>query len=126
MRFVVTPVKVFGAPCFTTDRALRISLRAKSWFERWRRRQYELAQGGDADLVRDNRKRYRLAFSLLGFAILLSLLVSKVDLGKQLSLVMSVVAAGSGVAALLLLMWARQEQVLLHKPDPEVPPKIFR
>jgi hypothetical protein len=96
------------------------------WFERWSRRQDELAQGADTDLVRDNRKRYRLAFSLLGFAILLSLLVSKVDLGKQLRLVMSVVAAGSGVAGLLLLMWARQEQAFLHKPEPEVPPKIFK
>ena len=62
------------------------------WFERWSRRQDELAQGADPDLVRDNRKRYRLAFWLLGFAILLSLLVSKVDLGKQLIRVMSVVA----------------------------------
>jgi hypothetical protein len=51
-----------------------------------------------------------------GFAILLLLLVSKVDLGKQLRLVMSVVAAGSGVAGLLLLTWARQEQIVLHKP----------
>ena len=96
------------------------------WFERWSRRQDALARGADADLVRDNRKRYRLAFLLLGFAILLSLLVSKVDLGKQLRLVTSVVAAGSGVAGLFLLMWARQEQVWLHKPDPEVPPKIFK
>ena len=86
------------------------------WFERWSHRQDELAQGADADLVRDNRKRYRLAFSLLGFAILLLLLVSKVDLGKQLRLVMSVVPAGSGVAGLLLLAWARQEQIVLHKP----------
>ena len=91
------------------------------WFERWSHRQDELAQGADADLVRDNRKRYRLAFSLLGFAILLLLLVSKVDLGKQLRLVMSVVAAGSGVAGLLLLTWARQEQIVLHKPGKDLP-----
>src|SRR4029453_13416573 len=96
------------------------------WFERWSRRQDELAQGADTDLVRDNRKRYRLAFLLLGFAIFLSLLVSKIYLGKQPRLVMIVVAAGSGVAGLLLLMWARQEQAFLHKPEPEVPPKIFK
>jgi hypothetical protein len=53
-----------------------------SWFERWSRRQDELAQGADADLVRDNRRRYRAGFLLLGFATLLSLLVSKVISGN--------------------------------------------
>ncbi len=97
-----------------------------SWFERWSRRQDELAQGADADLVRDNRRRYRTGFLLLGFAILLSLLVSKVGLGEHLRQVVRVVAAGSGVAGLLLLTWARQEEIVLHKSDPEPPPKIFK
>jgi hypothetical protein len=96
------------------------------WFERYHRRQDELARGADADLVRDNRKRYILAFSLLGLAILLSLLVSKVHPGEQLRLVLRVVAAGSGVAGLLLLTWARQEEIVLDKPDPEPPPRIFK
>ena len=87
------------------------------WFERWNRRQDELAQGFDADLVRDNRKRYSLAFSLVGFAILLSLLISKVDLGEHVLLVLRVVAAGSAVAGLLLFGWARQEEIVLHKPE---------
>ena len=97
-----------------------------SWFERWSRRQDELAHGADADLVRDNRRRYRTGFLLLGFAALLSLLVSKIDLGEHLRQAVGVAAAGSGVAGLLLLIWARQEQIVLHKPDPEPPSKIFK
>jgi hypothetical protein len=96
------------------------------WFERWSRRQDELAQGADANLVRDNRRRYKLGFLVLGFATLLTLLVSKVDLGEHLRQILRVVAAGSGVAGLLLLAWARQEKIVLDKPDPEPPPRIFR
>ena len=95
------------------------------WFERYNRRQDELARGADVDLIHDNRKRYILAFSLLGLAILLSLLASKVSLGQHLQLAVRVVAAGFGVAGLLLFRWARQEEIVLHKPDPEPPPKIF-
>ena len=72
------------------------------WFERWSRRQDELAQGADADLVRDNRRRYRLGFLLLGFATLLSLLVSKVNFGEHVRQVVGVVAGGSGVPGELL------------------------
>jgi hypothetical protein len=97
-----------------------------SWFERWSLRQDELAQGADGDLVRDNCRRYGAGFLLLGFATLLSLLVSKFDLGENLRQVVRVVAAGSGVAGLLLLIWARQEEIVLHKPGPEPPPKIFK
>jgi len=46
-----------------------------SWFERWSRRQDELAQGVDADLVRENRKQYIRAFWLLGFGFLLAFLM---------------------------------------------------
>jgi hypothetical protein len=39
------------------------------WWERWQRRQCELTQGVDADLVRDNRRRYKLALGLLAFGL---------------------------------------------------------
>jgi hypothetical protein len=97
-----------------------------SWFERLSRRQDELAKGADADLVRDNRKRYVLALSLLGLALLLALVVSKVELGKELRLVIRIVSGVSGLAGGLLFTWARQEEFFLNKPDPEAPPKIFK
>jgi len=50
-----------------------------NWLERWRQRQDLLSHGVDADLIRDNQKRYRVAFGLLGFGFLLSVLLSKVE-----------------------------------------------
>jgi hypothetical protein len=66
-----------------------------NWFDRWRKRQYQLASGVDADLVRDNQKRYRLAFGLLGFGFALGLLTAKVRLPDTLRLIASVVATVS-------------------------------
>ena len=37
-----------------------------SWLERWHKRQRELAQGADADLMRANRRRFRVALGLIG------------------------------------------------------------
>jgi predicted ester cyclase len=41
-----------------------------NWLERRIQRQTELAQGIDADLVRDNQRQYKLAIGLLSFAVL--------------------------------------------------------
>lgn len=97
-----------------------------NWLERRIRRQTELAQGIDADLVRDNRKRYKFAIGLLSFAVLLSFLTSKVHLAEPLRPFVGAIAGCSGVAGLVLLVWARQEEIVLNKPDPEDPPNIFK
>ncbi len=97
-----------------------------NWWDRWRRRQNQLAQGVDADLVRENQKRYRFAFGLLTFAFALSLLVSKIHLQAALRIVVSVVATVCGVAGFALLAWSRQDAAFLGKPEPEEPPKIFK
>jgi hypothetical protein len=97
-----------------------------NWFDRWPKRQYQLASGVDADLVRDNQKRYRLAFGLLGFGFALGLLAAKVRLPDTLRLIASVVATVSLGAGFVVAAWARQEAGFLRKPDPEEPPKIFK
>jgi hypothetical protein len=97
-----------------------------SWFERWSRRQDELAQGVDADLVRENRKQYKRAFWLLGFGFLLAFLMSKVQLAESLRPIVAAIAGGAGVAGSILLLRARQEEIALHKPAPEEPPQIFK
>jgi len=97
-----------------------------SWLERWRHRQRDLAQGADADLVRDNRNRYRLAFGLMGFGFLLSLLDTKVKIPNTLRLIIVGMATASLVAGFLLALWARQMAAFLSKPQPEEPPRMIK
>jgi hypothetical protein len=97
-----------------------------SWLERWRQRRRDLSQGVDADLVRDNRKRYRLAFGLIGFGFLLGLPDAKIQIPSTLHLIVVVMATVSFIAGLLLAAWARNEAAFLSKPDPEEPPRIFK
>jgi len=67
-----------------------------------KQRQYQLAQGVDADLVRYNQKRYKLAFGLLGCAFLLGYLVSKVHIPDGVRLVVVGVATVCGLAGFVL------------------------
>jgi hypothetical protein len=97
-----------------------------NWFQRWRKRQYELASGVDADLVRDNQKRHRLAFGLFGLGFALAFLVAKIRFPDTLRLIMSVAAGVSVVAGFVLAAWARQEAAFLNKPDSEEPPGILK
>jgi hypothetical protein len=96
-----------------------------SWWQRWERRQNELAQGVDADLVRDNRRRYRLALGLLGFGFLLNLLMAKMYSG----MLYDVVFAASllcYIGGFIALRWAAAERAFLSRPDREDPPRILR
>jgi heme A synthase len=96
------------------------------WWERWRERQHQLVQGVDADLVRANHQRFRLAFGLLGCAFLLGILVPKLHLPSTLRLIVGAIVTVVFLVGFLLAAWARQEAAFLSKPDPEEPPKIFK
>jgi protein-S-isoprenylcysteine O-methyltransferase Ste14 len=96
------------------------------WIQRWNQRQRDLTQGVDADLVRENRKRYKLAFGLQGLALFLILLCAKVHIASTLFWILSATAIVSFLAGLLLAIWAQQEDAFLSKPDPEEPPRIFK
>ncbi|MGC2828025.1 MAG: hypothetical protein WB627_02310 [Candidatus Acidiferrum sp.] len=97
-----------------------------SWLDRWSRRQRDLTRGVDADLIQDNRNRYRVAFGLVGFGFLLGLLDAKIQFPSRLHLIAVVMAAAAVVGGLLLAAWARQEAAFLSKPDPEEPPTVFK
>lgn|ERR1700719_1732339 len=96
------------------------------WFGRWLQRQRDLSRGVDADLVRDNSKRYRRAFGLIGFGFLLSLLDAKIKIPGTLRPTAIGIAIVSIIAGFLLAAWARQERAFLSKPDQEEPPRIFK
>jgi hypothetical protein len=96
------------------------------WLERWRKRQREIAEGTDADLVRANRTRFRVAFGLVGVGFILIILGGKLHLTGRLGTVLRVIAAVSVVVGFVLGRWARSEHEFLTRPDPEGPPEIFR
>jgi hypothetical protein len=97
-----------------------------SWFERRRRRRRNLAHGADADLVRDNRRRYRLAFGLLGLGTLLWFFGAEISVLGVLHSIVVALGMVSFVAGLFLAAWAQQVDAFLSKPDPEEPPRIFK
>ena len=96
-----------------------------SWFERQLRRQSDLAQGADADLVLGNRKRFKRAFMLMGFGALF-LFISKVGIPGTLGKILFDVSFLCLVVGFALATWARAQDSILRKPDPDEPPKLFR
>jgi hypothetical protein len=96
------------------------------WLQRWSQRQHDLARGVDADLIRDNGKRYKVAFGLIGLGLLLALLGSTVHNPGFLRWTLLVTGSVSAVVGFLMAMWAREEAAFLNKPDPEEPPTIFK
>lgn len=96
------------------------------WFERWSRRQRDLARGADADLVRDNGKRYQIAFGLIGLGFLLALLGSQIRPPSPLYWILLGIGGVSVLVGLFTAIWAREESAFLSKPDPEEPARIFK
>ena len=97
-----------------------------SWWERWTERQYQLAQGVDADLVRANHHRFRWAFGLLVFAFLLGIVVSKHHLPSTQRFIVDAIVIVAFLVGFVLAAWSRQEAAFLSKPGPQGPPKIFK
>lgn len=96
------------------------------WIRRWNQRQRDLTLGVDADLVRDNRKRYKLAFGLQGLALFLILLCAKFHIPRTPLWILSATTIVCFLAGLLLAIWAQREDAFLSKPDREEPPRIFK
>jgi hypothetical protein len=79
------------------------------WWERWRQRQQELAEGADADLVRDNRKKWLWSIALSGAGSLMLFVFTRIRLWKPLEAVVLVVGFGLFIAGFLLGRWALAE-----------------
>jgi hypothetical protein len=97
-----------------------------SWWERSRKRDLEIAEGADADLLQQNRCRSKLAFTLIGLAVLIVYGDSKVHFPSKVSMALRMFAAVSFALGAVLAKWAQHEHSFLTRPDPEGPPEIFR
>jgi hypothetical protein len=96
------------------------------WLRRWQQRQQDLSRGVDADLVRDNRRRYRLALVLLGGGSLLGVVSVKLGLSGTPQTVIVALAVVLFFTGILTGRWAAAESAFLSRPDREDPPKVFR
>ena len=96
------------------------------WFGRYLRRQRELAAGVDADLVRSNRRKFRLASSLF---VLASLLLGIDRVVKPRDIIQEVFVWVIGVLYIggtLVVQWAWRERAFLVMPDAKKPPSLFK
>jgi hypothetical protein len=96
------------------------------WFRRQQKRQADLANGADADLVLDNRNRSRLALYLIGFAILLRVIEAKVHFVGVWHTIVVATTLALLVGGVVLEQWARAERSFLDKPDPQEPKRLWK
>ncbi|HTQ97505.1 MAG TPA: hypothetical protein VMH89_11910 [Candidatus Acidoferrum sp.] len=97
-----------------------------AWLTRWQQRQHDLALGVDADLVRDNRRRYQYAVVLLGCGCVLGVLSARLGLSGTPQKIIVALAIVLFLGGILAGRWAAAESAFLSKPDREDPPKVFR
>ena len=96
------------------------------WLERQRQRDREIRQGADADLFRDNRRRWKLVWCLFACAFLFFGIESVIPLSGRwhsIAVGLTIVCFAGGV---LLGQWARAEQTFLERPDPKEPPRLWK
>jgi hypothetical protein len=96
------------------------------WLERWQQRDRELREGVDADLVRDNRRRWKHAFYLLGCGLFLFGIQTVVNLSGHWHDIAVVVTLIFFAAGLFLGYWARAEKAFLDRPSPKDPPRLWK
>jgi hypothetical protein len=96
------------------------------WFERRLQRQRELQQGADADLLRDNRRRWKLCSSLFGCSLLLLGIQAAVKLSDPWHGIAVALTMGCFLAGFLLGHWARAEKSFLERPNPKEPPSLWK
>lgn len=96
------------------------------WFERSQRRERDLQQGVDADLVRDNRRRWKFAGALFGCAFAVIGIDAALHLPPAWHRVATWLFGILFVGSLLFAEWARAESAFLNKPDPKEPPRLWK
>lgn len=96
------------------------------WFYRWRLRQREIAAGADADLFRDNSKRWKLFWFLLGCALLMVGLEASVKLTGFLDQIAKTLTIILFIGAFLIGRWASAQDYFLQRPGPKDPPTLFK
>jgi hypothetical protein len=87
------------------------------WLEKSQKRPCEIEEGVDADLVQANRKRFKIAFVLLGIASALGLVNITLHVPGTAHLVLRTGAIASGIVGVAMAKWAQDEQAFSARAD---------
>jgi hypothetical protein len=96
------------------------------WLERWQRRQRDLQEGADADLVRDNRRRWKICWWLMGCSFILIGIQAVVKFSDPWHTIAVTVTMVCLVGGVLFGHWARAEKSFLERPNPKEPPRLWK
>jgi hypothetical protein len=96
------------------------------WLRRRQQRDFDLARGVDADLVTDNRSRFRLAACLFAVTALLVIVDRALHLTGWLHTGVVWTSVILLIASVVIARWAAAESSFLHSPDPKEPPSVFK
>jgi protein-S-isoprenylcysteine O-methyltransferase Ste14 len=96
------------------------------WIGRRQQRQRDLAAGVDADLVRANRKTWRLSGWLLVLALVLIGFQSLIKLRSPFHEIIVGITAVCFVASVILTRWAWVVGAFLDRPEPKKPPSLLK
>ena len=95
------------------------------WLGRLQQRQRDLAAGVDVDLVRANRKRYKLAWILYALGFMLLGLQGTIKLRGPFREIAVVLTLACIIGGMVVIRWAMIEQANLEKPRPKEQPKMW-
>jgi hypothetical protein len=97
-----------------------------NWLERQMQRQDDLDRGVDADLVRGNRKKWKIAALFIAIGLLFLRIRSLVFISAKVQRVFDVIGATLLVLGFMIGRWAWRESAFLSQPDPKEPPRLFK
>jgi hypothetical protein len=96
------------------------------YLERIRKRYVDLAQGADADLVKDNKRRWKWSAIIAGCGLLLLGVLAYVKLPQPWSKLISIIAGILTIGGLMLGRYALLWDGIIYRPDPKGPPSLFK
>lgn len=98
----------------------------RNWLARERERQIDVANGLDADLFHDHRRKFRTSIGLLGIGLLVAWLVNSFHLSGVIAKVIVSAAVISALLGALGLWWAGAEWSFLNRANPKEPQSILK
>jgi len=96
------------------------------WFHRWQLRRRDLQKGVDADLVQENRRRWKLCACLFGLSFLSFGILTVAKFQGIMNQLAVAITTGLFFGAMITGHWARSWGEFLDKPDPKEPPRLWR
>ena len=98
----------------------------REWLQRYYQRRREIHNGADADLFRENQKRWRRSWLLFGCSFVLIAMQALIKFSGKWHSVFVVLTMVFFASGLFMAHWARAEKSFLAEPGPKEPPSLFK